>query len=1227
MSHYTVYVSAMSGLSGGWGGADAPPEVALDPSDTSGVGPTNFGETFTEGDGATGITAADATVTDDGATLASMTITVTNIQDGADETLDANVTGTSISKAYSSGTGVLALTGADTLAHYQQVLRTATWNNVAAAPSETTRSITTVGNDGSNDSNTATTTMIVIGINSLPVVRLDPSDGSGYGPVDYAFTFTEGDAATDIAAADADITDADTLNLESLTITLQSFPDGAYEVLAATTAGTSITGSYDDGSGILALSGTDTIAHYQQVLRTITYRNTSADPNTIPRVIQVISHDGTDPSAAASCTVTIVSVDDYIARYRISDISTLETDRAITFDGNTYLSVDQSEVTDYPLTMVCWYRRSRKVAGTIFSVCDKDTDADYMWLYISASNDLRVYARSGVSGFDFATVTLADDTDVWHFAAGVFPDKDSRTAYGDTETPDTNSTEISTGNDWDRVSIGTNDDATPNYPFEGDVDSAMLFKAALTAAEIGYLQANKPSYEDLVIEHAAGTANCPDPADLGTYWPMNESTGPRSDVAGAGIHLNPYGLVRSASFIGGNKEWLYNPTAAKTVYPFTLVSWFKTTTSAAMCMMGITDTATALYYHSLQLNGSSVWVRSRGGGAEVSATRTGTATDGNWHMASAAFGAGALGRTARMDNLAAVQETTGIAIGGGDLTAIGALVINAKWDWWTGNIGQSMVYAALLNTNQHRWLYNGGAGRTLWEMQNSTHPWNPGEPQNLWRLDEYSGTRYDSSASLNLTDANTVTRTTSAPITEVPIPTDGTVFGPAGVDHQSTIFTGSNYYETDTPVLLANPMTICGWTKGGEADDQAFCWVGDKDAAFEYQGVYTYASGVAAQTASNATGAKTAWKGSVTPNDGSWHFVGGVFVSNTSRYAYYDGSLGAENANSVTFGTFDRTSLGRYGDSTPSLSSKKTVSNITVFSAALTEAELGWLYNSGRGHTYDEFVDAQGDANVADIADLESWWTMSKNNPGGAGEDVHGSLDLTATGSPGTDLGPPSSQQDYSLVSRVVDQTSNAYDLLQEVVTRRPEVVGVDTGPGVALKFTSAEWMDAKIFTTDLVQPSDVFVVHKFDGSAGKHIIYDTTNGIHSSKRHYTMLNATVQRMSAGTALDFGSGGDTNQHVALFAFASASSKYYIDGGAASASGDAGSNVWGEIRLGCSTSDGGYGYTGLIYDMLVNNTSFSMAARDTHGQVFADRYGLSWNAIQIAFSTAYSGAFS
>ena len=242
--------------------------------------------------------------------LTALTVTITNLLDGASEILAANTAGTSITASYDSGTGVLSLTGSDTVAHYQQVLRTVTYNNTSQDPNTTARTITFVANDGTDPSNVGTTTVTMVADNDPAVLDLDANDSSGAGGADFATTFTEDLGPVAIADVDATLLDVDDPNLTALTVTITNLLDGASEILAANTAGTSITASYDSGTGVLSLTGSDTVAHYQQVLRTVTYNNTSQDPNTTARTITFVANDGTDPSNVGTTTVTMVADND-----------------------------------------------------------------------------------------------------------------------------------------------------------------------------------------------------------------------------------------------------------------------------------------------------------------------------------------------------------------------------------------------------------------------------------------------------------------------------------------------------------------------------------------------------------------------------------------------------------------------------------------------------------------------------------------------------------------------------------------------------------------------------------------------------------------------------------------------------------------------------------------------------------------------------------------------------
>ena len=85
------------------------------------------------------------------------------------------------------------------------------------------------------------------------------------------------------------VTDVDSPSLAGAVVRLTNPIDGDAEWLAATTGATGIAAEYEDG--VLQLTGVAPAAVYQQVLRTVTYRNTSQDPDAADRLFEVTAAD------------------------------------------------------------------------------------------------------------------------------------------------------------------------------------------------------------------------------------------------------------------------------------------------------------------------------------------------------------------------------------------------------------------------------------------------------------------------------------------------------------------------------------------------------------------------------------------------------------------------------------------------------------------------------------------------------------------------------------------------------------------------------------------------------------------------------------------------------------------------------------------------------------------------------------------------------------------------
>src|SRR5260221_143881 len=250
---------------------------------------------FTEGNSAT-VVDAGFTVTDsDSPNLASATVSITaNFVTGED--VLGFTTQNGIAGSFNATTGVLALTGSATVANYQAALRSVTYANASTNPSTLTRTVSVVANDGTANSNTATRAITVAAVNNPPVVAMTGS----------ALAFTEGNSAT-VVDAGLTVTDADSPTLASATMAITTNFVTGEDVLAFTTQN-GITGAFNATTGVLALTGSATVANYQIALRSVTYANASTNPSTLTRTVSVVANDGTANSNTATRAITVAAV-------------------------------------------------------------------------------------------------------------------------------------------------------------------------------------------------------------------------------------------------------------------------------------------------------------------------------------------------------------------------------------------------------------------------------------------------------------------------------------------------------------------------------------------------------------------------------------------------------------------------------------------------------------------------------------------------------------------------------------------------------------------------------------------------------------------------------------------------------------------------------------------------------------------------------------------------------
>ncbi|MCK9635095.1 MAG: Ig-like domain-containing protein [Methylobacter tundripaludum] len=110
------------------------------------------------------------------------------------------------------------------------------------------------------------------------------------------------------------LSDADDTQLTGATVTISSgFTSG--DVLGFTTQN-GITGSYNSGTGVLALSGTTSIANYQTALRSVTYSSSSDNPTASSTVTWAVTDaagtgsNGAQTSTGVTSTVNVTAIND-----------------------------------------------------------------------------------------------------------------------------------------------------------------------------------------------------------------------------------------------------------------------------------------------------------------------------------------------------------------------------------------------------------------------------------------------------------------------------------------------------------------------------------------------------------------------------------------------------------------------------------------------------------------------------------------------------------------------------------------------------------------------------------------------------------------------------------------------------------------------------------------------------------------------------------------------------
>jgi hypothetical protein len=143
-----------------------------------------------------------------------------------------------------------------------------------------------------------------------PFLDLDADNSSGARGTGYQAVVSDPAAGARISDFDARFANQLVLNLASLEIRLEAPADGADEDFTFDTTGTSIAGAsqFVGNARVLTLTGSDTVAHYAQVLASVRYVNGADVVTPGTRTIEVVATGGTDFTALVSAAERIGNV-------------------------------------------------------------------------------------------------------------------------------------------------------------------------------------------------------------------------------------------------------------------------------------------------------------------------------------------------------------------------------------------------------------------------------------------------------------------------------------------------------------------------------------------------------------------------------------------------------------------------------------------------------------------------------------------------------------------------------------------------------------------------------------------------------------------------------------------------------------------------------------------------------------------------------------------------------
>ncbi len=145
------------------------------------------------------------------------------------------------------------------------------------------------------------------------------------------------------------VSDIDNVNLVSARVSISSNYVSGQDFLGFTNMG-GITGTFNATTGVLTLTGTASLATYQNALRSITYYNTSDNPNTATRTISWVVNDGQADSTTINSKVYIKAVHDAPVATNSTVTVLKNTTHVFTSDEFQFTDVDGDSMSHIMIT-------------------------------------------------------------------------------------------------------------------------------------------------------------------------------------------------------------------------------------------------------------------------------------------------------------------------------------------------------------------------------------------------------------------------------------------------------------------------------------------------------------------------------------------------------------------------------------------------------------------------------------------------------------------------------------------------------------------------------------------------------------------------------------------------------------------------------------------------------------------------------------------------------------